>query len=241
MYYILFCYIQVTFDQHPEILDNIPQNNILENNGTVIDTDANLLEEEFEFQQTEDIFLNNKEDFQTPLELPLELEDIFDWTKTPISEPIWEDIPWVEKDITWQSKLPDPPLDVESPFYYFKMFLDDSIIKNCSEQTNLYSAQSSGTSLNTTPQEIEQYFGIHMFMSIIKMPSYRMFWSDNTRFPPVFETMPRNRYDVLRTNFHISDNDLMLPRDNPLHDKLFKIRPFIESVRTNFTFTYVIL
>lgn len=66
------------------------------------------------------------------------------------------------------------------------------------------------------------------------MPSYRMFWSNNTRFPPVFETMPRNRFDVLRTNFHISDNDLMLPRDNLLHDKLFKIRPFIESIRTNF-------
>lgn len=66
------------------------------------------------------------------------------------------------------------------------------------------------------------------------MPSYRMFWSNQTRFNPFFETMSRNRFDNLRTNFHISDNDLMLPRDNPLHDKLFKIRPFISSVQNNF-------
>ncbi|KAL4131527.1 hypothetical protein QTP88_008822 [Uroleucon formosanum] len=81
---------------------------------------------------------------------------------------------------------------------------------------------------------MEQFLGIHLFMSIIKMPSYRMFWSNQTRFNPFFETMSRNRFDNLRTNFHISDNDLMLPRDNPLHDKLFKIRPFISSVQNNF-------
>lgn len=55
----------------------------------------------------------------------------------------------------------------------------------------------------------------------------------HTRFSPVFETMARNRFENLISYFHISDNDLMLPRDNPLYDKLFKIRPFINSIQIN--------
>lgn len=46
-------------------------------------------------------------------------------------------------------------------------------------------------------------------MSIVKMPSYRMFWNNQTRFPTVADSMSRNRFDNIRTNFHISDNTNM--------------------------------
>lgn len=60
-------------------------------------------------------------------------------------------------------------------------------------------------------------------MSIIKMPQYRMFWSNESRFPTVADTMSRNRYDNIRTFFHVNDNSEMLPRDHKDHDKLFKV------------------
>jgi len=81
---------------------------------------------------------------------------------------------------------------------------------------------------------MEQYIGIHFYMSIVKMPSYRMFWSRQTTFTMVSDTISRNRFDKLRTYFHLNNNDNILSRANVNHDKLFKVRPFIEAVRNNF-------
>lgn len=119
------------------------------------------------------------------------------------------------------------------------MFSDDNITKNFTEQTNLHSSQKSGTCINTTPQKIEQFLGIYIFMNVIKMSFYCMFWVDDTRFVLVFETMVRNRFENFRSNFRIFDNDLMRLRDNPLHDKLFKIRLFINSIQINLKKKYV--
>lgn len=70
-------------------------------------------------------------------------------------------------------------------------------------------------------------------MSIVKMAQYRMFWSNETRFPTVADTMSSNRFDNLRTFFHVNDNAEMLPREHKDHDKLFKVRPFLNSIRSN--------
>ncbi|KAJ8867453.1 hypothetical protein PR048_031255 [Dryococelus australis] len=47
--------------------------------------------------------------------------------------------------------------------------------------------------------------------------------------------MSRNRLDKFRNDFHASDNDKMKPRDDPEYDKLFKVRPFLDKVRNNFS------
>ncbi|KAJ4438316.1 hypothetical protein ANN_14258 [Periplaneta americana] len=66
------------------------------------------------------------------------------------------------------------------------------------------------------------------------MPSYRMYWADATRFSPIADVMVRNRFDKLRTYFHVNDNSNMKARDDPNYDKLFKVRPFIDRTRTSF-------
>lgn len=43
------------------------------------------------------------------------------------------------------------------------------------------------------------------------MAQYCMFLSNETRFPTVGDTMSRNRFNNLRTFFHINDNTEMLP------------------------------
>jgi len=45
------------------------------------------------------------------------------------------------------------------------------------DQTNLYSTQVTGASVATNTHEIEQFFGIHMLMGIMKLPKYRMYWA----------------------------------------------------------------
>lgn len=46
--------------------------------------------------------------------------------------------------------------------------------------------------------------------------------------------MSRNRFDILRTFLHFVDNHDMKARTDPGYDKLFKIRPVINSILQNF-------
>lgn len=122
-----------------------------------------------------------------------------------------------------------------TPFSYFKIFIDDDIINNIVEQTNLYSVQKTANSVNTAYVEICQYLGINILSGIIRMPTYRMYWANETRIPLIADVMSRNRFEKLRTMLHINDNFGMRERDDPKYDKLFKIRPFIDSLRKNFS------
>lgn len=81
---------------------------------------------------------------------------------------------------------------------------------------------------------MEQFFGIHMIMTIIKMPAYRMYWSHNTRYPTIADIMSRNRFTNLRSFIHFNDNTNCLPSTHVNHDKLFKVRPFIDAIQNNF-------
>jgi len=84
---------------------------------------------------------------------------------------------------TWENQncfcdihfIPPPAKLPFSPLEYFKKFVGSDMIKNISYQTNLYSTQKCGFSINTNETEIEQFIGIHLIMSIIKLPSYKMF------------------------------------------------------------------
>ncbi|XP_039275920.1 piggyBac transposable element-derived protein 3-like [Nilaparvata lugens] len=126
-----------------------------------------------------------------------------------------------------------PPEEMKTPKQYFDMFIDSEIIENLVVQTNLYSVQKSGASINTNRAEIEQFLGINLLSSIVRMPSYRMYWANETRYSPIADKISRNRYDKLRTYFHVNDNTHMLPLNDANHDKLFKIRPFVNAVREN--------
>jgi len=126
------------------------------NNEIILDMldealESNLIDEVFEF--LEGIISTNNNDDNIDLQIP---PDVFgnDFDETiPIRDPKWEDTDWIE-DVTWLDKLTDPPGSLKSPYSYFRMFIDDAIIQNLNEQTNLYSAQNNGFSLNTTPQEM---------------------------------------------------------------------------------------
>ena len=85
--------------------------------------------------------------------------------------------------------LPLDDLDTWTPLNYFKLFWKDELHELLSEQTNLSSFQKKSKSINVSPGEIEQFIGIHMFMSIINLPAFYMYWASETRYPPVADVM----------------------------------------------------
>ncbi|XP_046994350.1 piggyBac transposable element-derived protein 2-like [Schistocerca americana] len=80
---------------------------------------------------------------------------------------------------------------------------------NLVTQANLYSTQVLQQSINTSANEIRQFIGIHLLSGIFR------------------------RYLL------VNDNANMLPRDDPHHGKLFKVRPFLDQLKNNFLKTEV--
>ena len=80
--------------------------------------------------------------------------------------------------------------EIKSPLEYFRQFWPDEINDLVVEQTNLYSTQKSGTSINTTKPEMEQFIGMHLKMGLIQLPSYKLYWSQKMRYPAIADQMP---------------------------------------------------
>jgi hypothetical protein len=112
------------------------------------------------------------------------------------------------------------------------MFWDDELTSLPAEQTNLYSVQNLGTSIGTTSNEIEQFLGMQVLMFVVKLPSYKMYWAAETRYPPIADVMPINRYKKLRQFLHVSDNTLADVGENK-GNRLYKVQPVLEHVRNN--------
>ena len=78
------------------------------------------------------------------------------------------------------------------------------------EQSNIYAFQSSSPILlKTNADEQEIFTGMHMIMSLVKMPRYRMYWESKTRYDRVADLMGVKRFDKLRNYLHFNDNSNM--------------------------------
>lgn len=65
--------------------------------------------------------------------------------------------------------------DALSPADYFAKFFDDKIFRKLVEETNLYSVQKCGSNINTNLKEMQQFFGMNMLMSVVKMPKFELY------------------------------------------------------------------
>ncbi|MEL7309232.1 MAG: hypothetical protein AAGK05_16170, partial [Pseudomonadota bacterium] len=119
----------------------------------------------------------------------------------------------------------------EEPYEMFKEYISDEMFSFMADQTNLYSVQMSGRSVCCTSSEMEQLFGIWLYMGICSAPSYRDYWARETRWDCVADVMPVNRYEKLMQYFHLSDNNEQIPKGSEGYDPLFKIRKLFDVVR----------
>jgi hypothetical protein len=118
-----------------------------------------------------------------------------------------------------------------SPYLLFKEYLPTQLFTYFAEQTNAYSIQNTGTSVDTSSLEMEQLFAIWLYSGVVSVPAYRDFWSSATRVPAVADIMPVNRYEKLMQHFHMCDNTKIKGPEEDGYDALFKIRALYDSVR----------
>ncbi|XP_026331157.1 piggyBac transposable element-derived protein 2-like, partial [Hyposmocoma kahamanoa] len=126
-----------------------------------------------------------------------------------------EDVPEID------SQTPTIPLD-----YFYKFFSPD-VITDIVEQTNAYSMEKTGRSIELVEDELRDFLAIHIMMGVVSMPSYTDYWSLQYRFGLVADLMPIKRYQKIRRYLHFVDNST----DNS--DRYHKIRPIVEKIRAN--------
>ncbi|KAK1882966.1 PiggyBac transposable element-derived protein 2 [Dissostichus eleginoides] len=71
-------------------------------------------------------------------------------------------------------------------------------------------------------------------MSIYGLPGSCMYWNSTTRVDCVADTMTMHRWEAIKHNIHFADNTQLIPRGQPGHDQLHKVRPLLTSLLESF-------
>lgn len=72
--------------------------------------------------------------------------------------------------------------------------------------------------------ELENFFGVLLWMSLIRLHTTRRYWSPDTRIPQVADVMTLNRFEKLKRFLHFSNN-------NEIIKNIDKITPVINQIR----------
>lgn len=76
-----------------------------------------------------------------------------------------------------------------SPLHYFNRYFSPDVVTLITEQTNLYSVQKTGKSIQLTEREFLDFVAIHVIMGIVQMPSYTDYWSARFHYNNVADIM----------------------------------------------------
>ena len=126
---------------------------------------------------------------------------------------------------------------------FLKLLLSLNIMGNFVLETNRYACQQfaaankyTETWNKLTVEEFMAFLGILIGMGLKGVSSLRDCWSQDwvIGIPSLACVMPVARFREILKYLHLNDNDKMLPRDNPDFDKLFKVRPLVDSLKANF-------
>ncbi|CAH0728216.1 unnamed protein product, partial [Brenthis ino] len=126
-----------------------------------------------------------------------------------------------ERTETYVDFPDDDPLD------YLYLFFSEDIFTDLVDQTNLYSVQQTGRSIQASENEMRDFISIHILMGIVEMPCYLDYWSNSFRYGQIADIMTLKRYQQIRRFLHFSDNNL---QDS---DRYYKVRPIAEKIRRN--------
>lgn len=105
------------------------------------------------------------------------------------------------------------------------------MITTISVESNRYCVQQSDYEPLITAEEIEQFMGMLLLMSIVKMPSFRMFWAAETRYSPIADVMPRNRFEEIKRYFHFNDNANHQPSGTREDPRMHRSQLYLKNLR----------
>lgn len=147
---------------------------------------------------------------------------VYNWKKEAFKSVVTNSIT-VESD-------DEQAVTIPTPLNYFLQLFPIFAFQLIVEQTNLYSCQRTGKSVDINIFEVQNFVGILIMMGIVCLPAYTDYWSKEFRYERIASVMSLKRFQAIRRNIHFMDNTE--PVINT--DRYFKVRNLLDIVRSNF-------
>lgn len=152
-------------------------------------------------------------------------------------------VPWntnrdpVEVNPFVQNTGPVTNVTGTSSLDFFKLMFKEENFDRIAEETNRYARQAMAIKADpewreTNAVEIRAFFAVNIMFGIKQLPEIHSYWSKNPLLgvPEIQKVFSRNRFKKISQYLHLNDKNRDLPRGNANHDKLFKVRPLLDSV-----------
>lgn len=158
---------------------------------------------------------------------------------------MYRNIVWKKKSLdlsdeeikfTGHSILPPELLDLSTPFQFFSYFFTDDLLNTIVEETLRYSISiNPDKPFNVSKTDIHRYMGILIITTVMTASNIRMYWNPKFGLTLIQNTMSVNHFEKIRQHLHFNNNAKLIPQNQPGHDKLFKIRPVIDTLVKQFS------
>ena len=122
--------------------------------------------------------------------------------------------------------------ELETPADFFNFFFNDDLMNFLVDQSNLYALQVDiNKPAGITRNEVDQFIGMVIYMSLVQLPSSRLYWNSTLGQEIIYGTMSCNRWETIKRFLHFNNNNDMKLAGEAGFDKLFKIRPVLDKIR----------
>ena len=141
----------------------------------------------------------------------------------------------------------------KEPIDFFSLMVPESLLQTICEQTILYSQQyvtSNDISRRSRVQqwlrhehdvkELKKFLACIIVMGVINYPAMEDWWCTSWPYATrsISSIMSRDRFSLFLRFLHLNDNTQYIPKGQPGHDPLFKVRPFLDPLLSNFKSNY---
>lgn len=115
----------------------------------------------------------------------------------------------------------------KTPFEVFSLYFSDEVWDKIITYTKKYASDNNRHSFDIDKTSLMRFFGILIFSGYHTLPATKMYWSkdEDKGVMIVRNCMSRNRFDSIKQNLHLSDNDHL-----DKSDRFSKLRPLFNMI-----------
>ena len=122
---------------------------------------------------------------------------------------------------------------------YFELFFTSDVWEVLVSMTNLnanckrQTGKHWGKWKDITVDEMKTFIRLTILMGVLSLPETNMYWQKThwlVETPGFSATMSRDRYKIILRYLHVCDERQFIPKGQPGHDKLYKVRPFLDML-----------
>ena len=135
--------------------------------------------------------------------------------------------------------IPDSPVEV------FQLFYTDQIFEEIVFQTNEYAKEMMDAKKyeKWKPiclEDLKAFFGFNILMGLVSLPSVEDYWkrTEVYDYGPIADRISSDRYREISRYLHFVDNSTLCAPGSSDYDRLGKVRPLLEHLKSKFASNY---